>query len=69
MIINFVPRKLPGIRYVTSTVPLEVRANTDDPTRIDNAAIKEVEVLKANESKAESKEVSASEKDDHYQKV
>ena len=48
---------------------MEVRANTNDPTRIDNAAIKKVEVLKANESTAESKEVSASEKDDHYKKI
>ena len=58
-----------NLEYVTSTISLEVRANTGDPTRIGNAAIIKSEVMKANEPTVDSKEYSAGVKDDHYQKV
>ena len=58
-----------NLEYVKSTISLEVRANTGDPTRIGNAAIIKSEVIKANEPTADSKEYSAGVKDDHYQKV
>ena len=58
-----------NLEYVTSIVPLEVPANTGDPTRIGNAAINKAEVVRANEATADSKEDSASGKDEHYQKV
>ena len=58
-----------NLKNVTSVVPLEVHANTYDPTRTENSAINKVEVVKANEPAADSKEVNASGKDDHFQKV
>ena len=38
-----------NLEYATSIVPLEIRANTDDPTRIGKAAIKKAEVVISNE--------------------
>ena len=58
-----------NLEYETSIVPLEVRVNTGDPTRIGNVAINKTEVARANEPTTDSKEDSASEKDDHYQKI
>ena len=58
-----------NLEYVTLIVPLEVWVNTRDPTRIRNSATNKTEVVRAKESTADSKEDSASGKDDHYQKV
>ena len=57
------------LTYVTSIVPLEVRANTSDPARIANAAINKTEVVTGNEPTADSKEDSACGKEEPYQKV
>ena len=56
-----------NLEYVTSIVPLKVRANTDDPTRIGNAVISKAKVVKAYEPTTESKKDSR--KCNHYQKV
>ena len=58
-----------NLEYVTLMVPLEVLANTVDPTRIGKAVINMAEAVRENEPTADSKEDSASGKDDHYQKV
>ena len=58
-----------NLEYLASIVPLEVRANTDDPIKIGNAAINKAEVVTSNEPTADSKEDSTCGKDDHYQKV
>ena len=57
------------VEYVTSIVPLEVRANTGDPIKIGNAVINKAEVVTSNEPTADSKEDGTCGKDDHYQKV
>ena len=56
------------LEYATSIVLLEVRKNTSDHTRIRKTTINKAEVVKANKPTADSKEDSASGKDDHYQK-
>ena len=58
-----------NLEYVTSIVPLEVRANTGDPIKIENATINKAEVVTSNEPTADSKEDSTCWKDDHYQKL
>ena len=58
-----------NLEYVTSIVPLEVRASTGDPIKIGNAAINKAKVVTSNETTADSKEDGTCEKDDHYQKV
>ena len=58
-----------NLEYVTSIVPLEVRASTGDPIKIGNAAINKAEVVISNETTADSKEDGTCGKDDHYQKV
>ena len=58
-----------NLEYVTSIVPLEVRASTGDPIKIGNAVINKAEVVTSNETTADSKEDGTCGKDDHYQKV
>ena len=58
-----------NLEYVTSIVPLDVRANTGDPIKIRNAAINKAEVVTSNEPTAVSKEDGTCGKDDHYQRV
>ena len=58
-----------NLEYVTSYVPLEVRASTGDPIKIGNAVINKAEVVTSNETTADSKEDVTCGKDDHYQKV
>ena len=58
-----------NLEYVTSIVLLEVRANTVDPIKIENATINKAEVVTSNEPTADSKEDSTCWKDDHYQKL
>ena len=38
-----------NLEYAKSIVPLEIRANTDDPTRIGKAATNKAEVVISNE--------------------
>ena len=53
-----------NLKYATSIVALKVGANTCDPKRIGNAGINKAEVMRAIQPTADSKEDSASGKDD-----
>ena len=58
-----------NLQQVTFIVPLEVRANTSDPTKIVNAVINKAEVVASNEPMADPKQDNPSGKDEYYQKV
>ena len=62
-------RVIGNLEYVMSIASWEGWANAGDSTRIGNAAINKGKVVNANKSTADSKEDTASGKDDHYQKV
>ena len=58
-----------NLEYVTSIVPLAIRANTGNSTRTGNAEINKAEVVKANKPTIDLKRDSTSGKDDHNHKV